>query len=116
MGLDVENRRAIDGVQTSNCHREILYLHNLTSCDTETIRSCFCSLGKDPDEWPIFTIARMPRTKVHLDLVDLVEEVHHIDMGEVCQTIKDCRSEPFLIQGDCRNHITPVIVKRFAAR
>jgi hypothetical protein len=115
VGLDVENRRRIDRVQSSDRDRKTIYGHQFTRGHTEPVGTSLGALRKDPHQRPVLMIPRVSSAEADLRFVNLVEDEHDIDVGEVGQPRKNLRIELFSIERDGAHDVAAIVIEWFRA-
>ena len=110
VGLDVEHRRAVDGVESGNFERQIFDRDQAADRDADPIRPILAALGEDTDFGPVDAIARMTRIGGDLGLVYQMKEEDDLDMRELSQTREAIGSESSSIQIDPATDAAPDVV------
>jgi hypothetical protein len=114
-GLDVDHRRAVDGIEPGNVKLSALYSQEPTSCTSKPIRPVLRALRKDAGERPFTVAARMPCSRHDGGRVDTVEAIENFDMGEFTQTKESVGTEP-LSQPNRRRFEVPAVVYGLCSR
>ena len=86
MGLDVEDRGAVDGVEAAHRERGALHAHQLAGADPEAVGPVLAPLGEDADRGPVGVPPGPAEAGADPVGVDAVEEVDHVDVAEGPET------------------------------
>ena len=81
--LDVEDGRAVDGVEFADENVEAVDAFDFAGGDADPIRAVLGTLGEDADERVVGAIARVARCGEDFFGGDAVEEEDDFEMGEV---------------------------------
>src|SRR5437868_1931323 len=84
-GLDVEHRRAVDGVEPPHAELEAVDVDQLAPADPDAVGPRLPALGEDPHLRPVGIAPRTAGATIHGFGVDEMEEVDDLEMGELVE-------------------------------
>ena len=87
-GLDVEDRRAVDGVEPAHVQRAALALFDLHDRRADPVRPRLATLREDPDLGPGRVAARMPGARDNGRLGDPIEEKNDLGVRKRLQAVE----------------------------
>ena len=83
VGLDVEHRGALDGVEAPDAHAKSVDGDQLAHAHADAVGAALGPLGEDPHRGPVGTSPGVTGAPRDLVVGDPVEDEHHLDVGEV---------------------------------
>src|SRR3954452_18367206 len=84
--LDVEDGRAIHRIQTAYPQLETVDVDQLTPAHADAVGPALGPLAEDADLGPVGVPTWPAGPTGHFSLVDEMEQIHDLDMGEVLET------------------------------
>src|SRR5205823_648276 len=82
-GLDVEHRRAVDGIEAPNPQLEAVDLDQLAPADPHAVGAALAPLGEDAHLRKVRIATGAAGAAGHVCLVDKMEEVHDLEVREL---------------------------------
>src|SRR5438270_208845 len=113
--LDVEDGRAVDGVEAPYPQLEAVDVDELAPADANAVGAGLGPLGEDADRRPLGVPPRPPRPASHTLGVDEMEEVHDLEMGELVETQGGVGLAEPVVEDDRGFHVPPGVVDGLGA-
>ena len=110
--LDVEHRRAVDGVEAAHAHGQAVHGDDVAGGHADAVRPALAALGEDADLRPVGAAARMPRAALDFLVRHEMELIDHRQVAEVAEACGGFRGELRRVQHDVGFDLAPVVVDR----
>src|SRR5436190_7154027 len=108
--LDVEHRRPIDSVQTAHPELEAVDVDQFAPADADPVGAGLGSLGEDADFGPLGVATGAAGPTGHVAVIDEVEEVHDLEVGELVEAQRGVGAEQLAVQHDRGLDVAPAVV------
>nr|WP_228790180.1 hypothetical protein [Nocardia cyriacigeorgica] len=114
-GLDVEDWRAVHGVEFGDVEVEAVDPQEPGTGDPEPIDPAHVAVSEDSDCWPFGVVPGAAGAEVQIRLVGQVEPEHDLEMAEFLESLDGFLGEARVVDPDDGFGSAPVIVCGFAA-
>src|SRR5580698_2033124 len=110
--LNVQNRRAIDGIQPLNLQRQIFHREQAANGNANAIGPVLATLGKDANLGPVQSTSGMPCANRYLGFLHQMEEKNDLNVRKVSQPREALRNKSRSVQINPAFDAAPDIVDR----
>ena len=108
-GLDVQDGRAIQGIQTLHRQRQVLNGEQSADGCGNSVGSPLRPLSKNADFGPLHIASGMPASGDDRAFIYAVQVKQNLDMGELREAVQRLGRKGVAIQDNFRNDLAPVV-------